>query len=97
MAEVVSYLLLPLLIGAAGGFAVAAAGRRWRWPLILMWLASPLLLYTAWMAFTPAAEGGFWGWWAAGIIMLVGPLFGWIAGASAAFAAALRRSSGARG
>jgi hypothetical protein len=91
VAEVVLYLLLPLLTGAGGGFAAGALGGRWRWALLLMWLALPLILFTAVMALTPAAEGGFWPWWLAGILVLMLPLFGWIIGAAVAFAEARRR------
>jgi len=97
MAEAALYLLPPLLIGAGGGFAVGSLGRRWRWPLLVIWLLLPLLLYTAWMASVPPSEGGFRSWWVAGILMLNLPLLGWIIGAAAAFAEALRRSSARRG
>jgi hypothetical protein len=93
MDEAALYILPPLLIGAGGGFAVGALGGRGRWALLAIWLLLPLLLYTAWMASVPPSEGGFWPWWLAGILMLMLPLFGWIIGAAAAFAGALRRSS----
>jgi hypothetical protein len=89
--EAVLYLLLPLLTGAGGGFAAGARGGRWREALLLMWLALPLILYTVFMALTPASEGGFWPWWLAGIFFLILPLFGWIIGATVAFAEASRR------
>ena len=93
MSELALYLLAPILVGAGGGYAAGAYGGGWRWPLLLIWPALPLVVYTLWLASVPpASQGGFWVWWGVGLLYLALPFFGWAVAASIGFAEAVRRA-----
>ena len=71
------FYVLALVIGIAGGIAVGACVQgRWRRPVFWLWLALPLVTYTAVM-FWGGVEGGQAAWEEAVAWWLIG-LFGYI-------------------
>lgn len=66
---------IALVVGFAGGFLIALGGRgRWRLRLFLLWLALPLLVYSAPLIWLGEASdpGEALAWWLIGLFGFVG-------------------------
>jgi hypothetical protein len=77
--EIWAVILLVAVAGLPLGFGAGSLGRpRSRAIAFAIVLSFPVIVYTAVMASAPASEGGFFAWWAAGLIMLSVPLSAWV-------------------
>jgi len=79
------------LLGITGLVWLVLGKTRYRRLLLVSLLILPLLIDTLVMVILPPSKGGFWPWYLVSLMMLAGPMLGWLGLCGWAYWCNLRR------